>query len=176
MFKAYIAGLLDGDGCIRIGYAEYKPTQNRTYYLSVQITNNYLPVLEQIQGIYKGSIHRQRRAKETHTDTFMWKIGSKRAGKFLRDIYPFFIIKKEQAALALEFQKHIEKWKKKRTVNQKGKKGANGCVPVPESEMKWRDKIYLQLSKLKNPQVYNLRKPYRKTRLIRRKEDLPTSS
>lgn len=179
MEKSYIAGLFDGDGCVKIGYRDWKGKnnfQNRCYYLTVQITNNFLPVLENIQKEFKGGIYRQKRMKITHSDTFMWIVTSKRGAKFLKEIYPFLRIKKDQAALALEFQKHIERWKRKRVRNPKEKKGADGADPISENEMKWRDNIYLQISKLKNPKVFRLRQPYRKTRLIRRKAEMPTPS
>jgi hypothetical protein len=175
MNNEYIAGLFDGDGCIMINYAD-KNAQNRKFYMNMQITNNYLPVLEQIQKLWGGNIYRQPRVKATHNDTFQWKVSSKRAYAFAKALYPFVIIKKKQVALGLEFQKHVIRWKRRRSMHKKGHKGFLGNLPLPEHEVQWRENIANEMSKLKNVELFELRQPLRKTRLIRQNAEMQMTS
>ena len=168
MTNEYIAGLFDGDGCVRILYRD-SVISNRCYYIDIQITNNYLPVLETIQGIWKGNIF-------THNDTFQWRLTSKKAYAFLKAIYPYIVIKKKQTAIALEFQKRLLRSKRSRLMHKKGIKGALGFRSISNKEMEWRDKAYLEISRLKNPETFELKKLSRKSRLIRRNAEMQTPS
>ena len=101
--KAYAAGLIDGEGCIRIARnLKGKKEWNDQYYLEVNVHITDYEVLKWLRKKWRGSI--LKRKKETHwKDNWNWKITAEGAKEFLRDIQPFSIIKKREIGLALTF-------------------------------------------------------------------------
>ena len=104
---AYIAGLFDGEGNIMIN----KVIKNKKtyYFLSINITNVNLDSLEYVKKIFNiGSISiGNRKRKNNHRVVYKLRIYSNEASFFLEKILPFLIIKKEQALLAIDFQKRL---------------------------------------------------------------------
>ncbi len=104
---AYIAGLFDGEGHIFV----YKVKQSNTYVLSIGITNTYKDVIEWIYKLFPSAIQ-QRTRYPNHPNwkpCFFWSTTSDKAKDFLKMIYPYLRIKKEQARLGIDLQ---EKWQK----------------------------------------------------------------
>lgn len=95
---AYVAGLLDGEGTILI----YK---SRTYFqLSVRVVNTDLGSLERMKSLFGGNIGSKREKKSIRTrPCWTWDIQGPAAAEVLVNIYPFLIVKREQARVALEF-------------------------------------------------------------------------
>lgn len=97
----YVAGLLDGEGTILI----YKV---RDYYqLSVRITNTDLKVLESLKNLFGGDIGSkcEKVSKRTRS-CWTWQIQGQKSAELLVELYPYLLVKREQARLALEFQTH----------------------------------------------------------------------
>src|SRR3990167_2875569 len=99
--KAYIAGLLDGEGNISINMFN-----NEMMYPKVHITNTYYNVLKYLQettGI--GNIHMHmepNRIKTNRKPTYNWGITNMNdVRNFLKMMLPFIIIKRRQAKLAI---------------------------------------------------------------------------
>lgn len=92
---AYIAGFVDGEGCIRI---KQTPT---SYYLIVHVTNSYLPVLKFIQERFGGNLRMQEKTKNKNIYNLHLSCGVAR--DFLKSIIGFLIEKKPQAELGLKF-------------------------------------------------------------------------
>lgn len=91
----YLAGLVDGEGCIRLhpsNRGEY-----RKYYPRLQVTNTYKPLLELLVSTYGGAISGPKRSKISQKDTYDWRITGDKARKLLQDLIPLLIIKKEKA-------------------------------------------------------------------------------
>lgn len=102
--KAYLAGLIDGEGCIGInksGPKQYK------LYIQITVCDQDLNIYWQRRtgrgGIYDGRKYTEKNPK--WRPTFTWKINSNDAYELLEEIYPYLLIKREQADIALEFQK-----------------------------------------------------------------------
>jgi len=93
----YIAGFFDGEGCISIHkVADYY------YQLTVVISSTSKEPLELLKNQYGGSLL-CRPASGNRQPCWQWKIRAVRTKKFLLDIFPWLIIKRPQAAVALEF-------------------------------------------------------------------------
>ncbi len=106
----YLAGLFDGEG--HIGISQTNPTGSHIsmiFALQASIANNHRGVLEQIQIEYGGGISSSRNCW-----TLQWT--SKNAADFLRKIEPYLIIKKEQADLALEFDRLVRQSSSQRKI------------------------------------------------------------
>jgi len=116
---AYTAGLLDGDGCIQISSVEpnNKGTQKTKYHnLSVQITNTNKEVINWLKDIFGGFITSRYSLPSSRKDCktgFVWHIATIQAKDFLESIYPYLIIKKKQADLAIRFQENKKSMRKK---------------------------------------------------------------
>lgn len=105
--KAYVAGLVDGDGNINIaGNYEYR---KNTWVLSVCIYNCDLKALEIIRDwMDMGSIYSRKR-DDNWQENHRLKFRAKSAASLLKKIYPYLIIKKKQAKIALEFAETFKK-------------------------------------------------------------------
>jgi hypothetical protein len=110
----YVAGFFDGEGSIGMyrnkgsKCSRYKSGYKSPCWIrSVHITNSYLPVLEQLQQQFGGSLHivkHQTEPKVTgNKDTWNWGFGAKQdILAFLLLIRPFLIEKAEQADLMIQ--------------------------------------------------------------------------
>lgn len=105
--NAYYAGLIDGDGCIGShcqNSTRVDGTKLKIWDVQVQVgikVSNY--ALSKVQSIWGGSLETDKYG------TLRWVIRGKLCEKFLKDIYPFLVIKKKQAKVALKIRKTKEK-------------------------------------------------------------------
>ena len=126
--KAYIAGLLDGEGCISI-----KRSRRTNYNLYVEIYNTNKDVMLWLQERYIGSINSKRK-NVNHKVCYTWCVACSKAESFLELIIPYLIIKQEQAVIALEFQDNV--------IRTPG-------VRISKEELDHRESYKMQLSLLK---------------------------
>lgn len=109
----YLAGLIDGEGCIYIGrtYAKAitgrKPDSRQYLFLSVSITSTTLPLMLWLKDNFGGSFRSKRVRKQGWKECYGWRLMSQQAAGLLRRVLPYLIIKKEQAEVALEFQDRL---------------------------------------------------------------------
>lgn len=99
--KAYIAGLLDGEGCVGINKDKIK----NTYKIRVIITNSNLEVIQWLKiktGI--GCSYKYKKAfKENWNPVHRWQIVSNQSKDFLNAIKKYSIIKKSIIEAVLNF-------------------------------------------------------------------------
>ena len=103
--KAYIAGLVDGEGCFYIGRRTDK-TGTVVFNLVVMVSQcdqEYLQYWCEKVGI--GGVYMVERSKKhNHHNSYQWRIGGNKAiRKFISTIFPYLVLKKEQAKTALDF-------------------------------------------------------------------------
>ena len=97
----YVAGLLDGEGTILI----YRVKDY--YQLSVRITNTDLKVLESLKNLFGGDIGSKcEKVSKRTRPCWTWQIQGPKSAELLIELYPYMLVKREQARLALEFQTH----------------------------------------------------------------------
>ena len=102
---AYISGFFDAEGAIII--KSFKTKTNLRYQLAVSLANVDRNLLSQIRAIFCnfGSIAKMHGIKyDNQKRTYEWRLESKQAMFFLRQVYPFLIIKKFEAELGINFQ------------------------------------------------------------------------
>ena len=97
---AYIAGLFDGEGSVRLRFRRRRrvlrdgtksPSLQSWYELETDISNKNRECLELCQSLYGGRIYETKNRK---TPICHWRLFTGRAAAFLKDIRPYVIIKR----------------------------------------------------------------------------------
>ena len=96
--RAYLAGLLDADGCIT--YINHR-SRGGAPQLIVAVANTNQRVLYHLKRLWGGCV-----------STGQWRVASVGAEKILEKILPYLIIKEDRALLALIFRE-AESWEEK---------------------------------------------------------------
>jgi len=93
----YAAGFMDGEGCINVSSCR------STLFIRVLIVNTNKEILELFQQRWGGDIKENKRHKANWKVTYTWRVSHVTCLNFLKDIYPFLIVKKKQAEAAFIF-------------------------------------------------------------------------
>jgi hypothetical protein len=114
--KVYIAGIVDGEGCIHI--VEYKPSKtnhrkNSAFSLWIVITNTNKKLIDWLfSTIGKGSIQYQDQGKK-RKPVYRLKLCDSDAYELLFYVYGYLIVKEKQARLAIEYYENRQNKKKR---------------------------------------------------------------
>ena len=95
----YAAGFFDGEGSVSI---QSPRKSSYSWRLDIRVGQNDPAPLYELQRHWGGSVSPVR---ERH---YQWCISSRKAAIFLRDIFPYLIVKKKSAKIGLELTEHIE--------------------------------------------------------------------
>lgn len=133
----YLAGLFDGEGCINI-YKRRRERARGGYELipqAIVCLTKGSEILHELKSRYGGDLSIRQRQANWSPVTY-WNLRHKGLKKFLNDILPYLIIKKQQAMLALEYssihgggrhflyegekERQIELYNKLRLLNARG--------------------------------------------------------
>ena len=95
----YVAGLVDGEGCIRLTPSGEK--RYLRYYPRLQVTNTYVEVLVMLKEQFGGYIGKPKRRPDSTKDCFDWRIDGDGARSLLHNLLPFLVIKREKALAVL---------------------------------------------------------------------------
>ena len=96
---AYFAGFFDGEGCVVI--CKSKGNKGTPWYkLQVSTYQKSPEVLYDMKDAFGGSVCR---ISNRGFIGYQWAASSKQAANFLRRVYPYLRVKKEQVKVALEF-------------------------------------------------------------------------
>lgn len=102
----YLAGLIDGEGCINIACA-----RGRYYVLQVitaQTNEQLLVHWQQKTGL--GTIHHMTRGKNPNaSEKWNWRCSFKAAEALLEMLQPYLVLKSEEARIALEFARECHR-------------------------------------------------------------------
>ena len=145
---AYIAGLFDGEGHVFITIKKStNKMRTQVHVLRVGITNTYRDVIEWLYELFPTYLYKRIRHKDhpTWKPCFFWETSSGNAMDFLKIIYPYLRIKKEQAQLAIEFQTN---WRDRRFNARR--QIMKTSPEVLEKRQWYRDEISM-LNKQKSP-------------------------
>ena len=112
--KAWLAGIIDGEGSIFIMKQKRKDRERDTNYIlrvSVDSTDPYMaPECLKLAGGVK--LQQSSDKRINCSDRLKWQMNGNKATKMLEDILPYMRVKHYQAKLAIEFQKTTKKhWK-----------------------------------------------------------------
>jgi hypothetical protein len=111
---AWLAGIIDGEGSIFVMRQPRKDRERGINYIlriSVDSTDPFMaPACKTIAG--GCSIQQSSDRRENCSDRLKWQVNGKQAVRVLEAILPYMRVKKEQAALAVDFQTTTKKhWK-----------------------------------------------------------------
>jgi hypothetical protein len=101
---AYVAGLIDGEGTI--GFGRKAKEDIATYALRLRIgmsDENAIRWLQRTSGF--GSVTSRDLAKRRRQTHWVWSVFSNQAANVLREALPYLLVKKQQAEIAILFQK-----------------------------------------------------------------------
>lgn len=104
----YIAGVIDGEGSISIIKASTK--YNFSYQLRLIVTNTDYRMLKWLKDtIGYGNVAERKRSKykPNWSNVYVYAITANKAKDLLKAVYPYLVIKREQADIAIEFTKTI---------------------------------------------------------------------
>jgi len=126
---AYMAGILDGEGCIGIHRSGMKPNGNPRYFLrvSIGICNEYIPNLFKFH--FGGRIDFYQPLKENWHPQWRWTVTCNKAAQCLNVLLPYLKLKEKEAMLGIQYQSE----KKNHSGSQKGLNG--GGVPETNEEL-----------------------------------------
>lgn len=108
--KAYVAGLFDGEGSVYITLHRSKwcrRKQRMDLCCSLNLTNRR--TIDYLASIFPSTIVVEPSRRSNRRTTYRWRLYSKRACDFLREIYPYMVLKKNQADVAFKFRDIQEK-------------------------------------------------------------------
>jgi hypothetical protein len=105
---AYTAGIIDGEG--NIGIYANNSNGNPVYRMRVRVSNTNTKIIFWLKDLYGGSTG-VNKVKSGHNwkPAWYWTISCNTALGFLEQIYPYLILKKEQAEIAIRYQKSKRK-------------------------------------------------------------------
>ena len=162
--RAYLAGLLDGEGTIRRATSAPRGNgETRTHALVVTVSNTHIPTMERLHARWGGSLSiRQFSSRMSTRPIAVLRWTSISAAGLLREIYPFMEIKRGQAEAALTFADELasrpkrtsvvtrEQWERREELRLRIKRlnsPTDVSEPIPYPEMpprpcKWCGEIY----------------------------------
>lgn len=115
---AYIAGIVDGEGCIRIKKAKAYRCQGRVtpgYHASIQIKMVDEPAIRFIAETLGGWYYKQEKNCKGGRLLYCWAASDKKAADIIRTLLPYLRIKKTQAEAVLELRQLQSEGMKHRT-------------------------------------------------------------
>jgi hypothetical protein len=137
---AYIAGFIDGEGCI--SYARYKSGEGVNYQLAVIIGNTNLEVLEWICLVVGEGKPRPTKRKRNSKQMYVVRWCFSVAATLLEQVLPFLKVKRARAALVLDIcQKNKEQLFTRGIANF-------GSLGVPPELQALRQETYLKMKTL----------------------------
>jgi LAGLIDADG endonuclease len=122
--KAYLAGLVDGEGCIAINRsADSRYVEGFAYYPRVTVAMCDREPLEYYKVLTGfGALNSKPSYKKGWTPIHQWTVSTRQAEKLLKMIYPYLKIKREQAQIFLLFYSLLNSKRTHITDEQRGMK------------------------------------------------------
>ena len=134
---AYLAGLFDGEGSVNIFKQPNKKERiTPRHFLEIGIINTHKGVLQWVLETFGGRFGLEQDPARHHR-TWRWRASSSEACDVLLAILPYLRVKKEQAELAIDFQKRIQSFK------------AGKHNPITQEEIDWRESQRIKLSTMR---------------------------
>jgi hypothetical protein len=96
-----LAAYIDGEGCIGL-HGSMDGTGQRQLKLAISNTDFRLPIW--CHRTFGGRLVPETKDRDQNFDKLGWHINSKKAADILKQCLPHFIIKREEAELAIAFQ------------------------------------------------------------------------
>jgi len=108
---AYIAGIIDGEGCVAIERAKYAEGKYKRI-VSLSVTNTEEWICQWLKFCWGGRVTPQQPRKKNYLPQWNWVIRRAKATEVLEAILPYLKLKKQQAEVAISFQARRHIWAK----------------------------------------------------------------
>ena len=105
---AYLAGIIDGEGCIRIDMM--KDVRNRRtlrHILSIWMGNTDPRIVSWCYEVFGGSIHYRPSRNPKHKPAWVWEAHYIQCEEILKRCLTYFKLKREQAEVGLAFRETL---------------------------------------------------------------------
>lgn len=131
--RAYLAGIIDGEGCISV--VRFKKRNNFNYASRIQVSMTVKSVLDWIRDFTQvGTVVPRKSRHANRKMAWLWVAESNRAASVAKIILPFLKIKIRQAENLLAFQSLIRK-------NNNGRRFSSGEIKERERHYKISRKL-----------------------------------
>lgn len=103
---AWMAGIFDGEGFVRIAKIKVGLNRRRTpsYQVVAAVAMTHRPTIDRLLVISNvGKVKEQRARHKNHNATFLWQTTDRKASATLIQLRPYLVTKSERADLAIEF-------------------------------------------------------------------------
>ncbi len=146
--KAWMAGFMDGEGCITI-LRQRRPSRPSPAYRSfVTVTNTMCPALEPFVRFYGGYIrnvieNRTDKRKVKWADAYTWYCPVGSVVRLLTHLRPYLLVKGGQAVAVLEFQQMKRAFERTFWPGQGG-----GSAPLSAEEIAYREGLRIRVQLL----------------------------
>ena len=137
--KAYLAGIIDGEGCITISrYMRKRNCRTPIYELRLIITMTHKPTIDFVSNNmpYGSSCFLRPNKVSSRKPSWKWVVTNSFATKILKTLLPYLITKHNQALLAIEF------------IRRRGNGRKLGSKPCPYDMVKKREQFFMKMSEL----------------------------
>jgi hypothetical protein len=139
---AYLAGVIDGEGCIAIRRTKKTGSMRSTRYAAViTVGNTSRGLIQMLRTAFSAGCVTYRYPTKTKRGAYLWNVQSQTARDVLRAVYPYLVVKREQATVLMEFVDEFDSFKGARA----GKKGGQVVSP---GELTRRERLYQQMRSL----------------------------
>lgn len=139
----YLAGIVDGEGSIDVSVAKVEGTRKTPSHrvrLKVSMCEN--ESIELLEHCFGGLAKLRHRKNPKHKPIWEWCIRSLNARAALVELFPYLLIKKEQAKIAIGLSGRLAS---RKYYPQKGEKGIKR---TPNEEIKIRTQLANRLKEL----------------------------
>jgi hypothetical protein len=110
---AYAAGIIDGEGSIKIWESKMNPKLRGQFNLRVNVTSTDKCLIDWLAQKFGGSSSEMRSPSRTKFVKrklgYIWECSRPNILTFLEGIYPYLVIKKDRCKIAIEFRKTFAK-------------------------------------------------------------------
>lgn len=108
---AYAAGLIDGEGCIRIAVRKLPARQSvGQITLVAHVTNTDLLMIDWLRERWGGRVATTPADPSRNARAYsQWSISANKALHFLDDVYPYLRTKRPQAKIGRRFQRYVQR-------------------------------------------------------------------
>lgn len=127
---AYLAGILDGEGCLSIGAGRRQKWSVINYNSIVSVANTDIRLIKWLHQNFGGNFFDGKQQRPTNKKHYIWRLLKRKDIELLLlAVLPYLIVKREQAINLLEFvrlpreenpTKRRELWEKMASLNKRG--------------------------------------------------------
>ncbi len=137
--KAWLAGIIDGEGSIFVMKQKRKDRERDTNYIlrmSVESTDPFMA--KACQEIAGGPAITQRKDnRPNNSDCLKWQLNGNNAARLLVQLLPYLRVKNAQAAIAIQFQETTKKhWRHMATTDYENQARLYGELRQAKQDLK----------------------------------------